>query len=199
MFHVTLRAAICAALTLGSTAAAADSLRFDLGARPRNRATVRPFRIGLGGQFGTVPGPDGDADYEPIVPGELHLGYTLGSHVAVGLGGLAFAGAATVGATRWAVSGGPFVEGFTFLGDRVQPYAQIGVPVQVRFSGDEDAALGVLPYAAFGVRWWLTDFFTLGASTRVSVVASEHFLVQDRVLPQLAVPWTAGLDVDFHF
>ena len=199
MFRNSLRAAACAALALGSSAAGAESLRYDLGEHGQSRASARPFRIGITGQIGTVPGPGDDGGHHVVVPSELHVGYTLGRNLTIGIGALSFAGADTVGDHRWSLGGGPFVEGFTFLGERFQPFAQVGVPLQVRWSSDDDSAVGVAPYASVGARYWLTDFFTLGASTRVSLVASNHWLVEDRVLPQLAVPWTAGIDADFHF
>ncbi len=186
-----------AALALASSAASAETLTMHLGDGFQNRATSRPVHIGRSGSFGTVPEPAGE--YGVLIPGELQLGYTVGRNVTVGLSGLSLATADTVGGTRWAMSGGPYVEAFTFWGDRFQPYAQIGLPLQVRFEGNEDTELGLAPYASAGARMWLADFFTLGAETRVQIVATDHFLLQERVLPELAVPWTAGLTANFHF
>ncbi|WP_373048317.1 hypothetical protein [Vulgatibacter sp.] len=194
---ILFSAAALAATCLAAPDAGAESLRLHLGEADGNRATARAFRIGLDGYVGTVP--DAAGGHELIAPGSLHLAFTLSDHLAIGLGSIGVANADNVEGERWAIGAGPFVEGFTFLGERLQPFAQVGVPMQWRFAGEADDAFGIAPYASAGARYWLTDWFTLGAESRLHVVASEGYLLQRRILPQGALAWTAGLNLDFHF
>lgn len=193
----TLTLAFLAAAVLGiASRAGAESLVVYLGDENGNRATDNPFQIGLGLQMGSTP--DAEDGEEFLGLGDLTLGYTLSEHFTIGASNIAFAQATTANSERYAISAGPYGELFTFFSEGVQPYAQLGVPLQLRFGGDLDEKVGVAPYAAAGMRFWATTFLTLGVETRVALVATDAWLAQGRVLPQLAVPWTAGANLGFH-
>lgn len=184
--------AICGA----ARGAGAETLGITLGESGQNHATLRPLTLGFGAFVGSAPrGEDG---HDLLVPTELRVGYTVSRHVAFGIDQLSFACADVASGNRWAITAAPFVEAFTFLGERVQPYAQLGLATQWRFGADLDHRFGLAPTLAAGARYWFAGWFALGAEARSQLVVSDAFLLQERVLPNGAIPTTFGLTADFR-
>jgi hypothetical protein len=96
-----------------------------------------------------------------------------------------------------AISAGPFVEAFWFPRRWLQPFGQLGLPLEVRWQG-ATAGFAVAAYAGTGVRFWVSDRWSLGAAVRLMVVASNGFVVWNEDLPPGSVSFAAGLEVAAH-
>lgn len=161
----------------------------------RAEGTMRPpfLRLGLSGELGSVPR---GAGYEVDLLYGLELSWTAPELVAIGLRDVGVRGLPE-GREGITVDFAPFVElsgSFEFL----TLYGQIGAHTQVVVDFGINEHFGVAPLAAVGVRFRLIPEMSIGLETVVRVVASERFTTALHSLPQLSVPWMAGLALLFH-
>ncbi len=161
-----------------------------------DRARARPFSLGFSGQLSM--GPDGN--YPVVGSFGLFAAVTVARHLTVGITDLGFSGfdQGVGGDTRFALSGGPFVEGYLFPRPWLQPFAQVGLPLQARFGGGISTTYGVQPFLAAGLRFWLGSRFTIGINSRLGVVTGDGYFSQQVVLPSDAVVWSGGLELGGH-
>jgi hypothetical protein len=150
-----------------------------------NRALAHRLTLGVEG-FGT-------ANQRGYGYGGFTLAYTASAHIAAGVNNLTWAGVNGLNS----VSAGPFVEAFWFPRRWLQPFGQVGVPLQVRWRGAA-AGFGASVYAGTGVRFWIGQRMSLGAAVRLMVVASNAYLVWAEDLSKGTVSFAGGLEVAGH-
>ena len=164
---------------------------------PANLALARPFQLGLGilgGAASTASGVQGYWYLGMDILGTIAPGVRLGvTRLSVGLG------FSNVESFIFSLQGTPTLELFAFVDPRVQVYGQVGVALQGRAqTAVREGLFQVAGFLGGGVRFWLTDWFTLGAQIGLHVVATDAFLMGDVALPQGSVAGSAGLTVGFH-
>lgn len=118
--------------------------------------------------------------------------YALAPWLTVGLNHVGVGVARVLRGDRIAITGGLYVELHYFFGDRLDPFAQVGVPLQLRLGSDIETRFGAAPYVGGGLRYWVTDIAALGALTRLHYAFTEYLLL-NRVVPREAVIWMFGI------
>lgn len=142
-----------------------------------------------------APGESADALYlfSLAVSRELRPGLRLGAnHISLGTSTL-------LEGTRAAVLAGPYVEGYLQPSGPWEPFAGAGLPLQLRWGGGLDAGVGVAAYFGAGFRYRVAPEFLVGLEARLTRVLTEAFLFTPRMLPQGALPFSAGAALGFTF
>jgi hypothetical protein len=152
-----------------------------------DRALAHRLALGLEGYASSLNG-------HAYGLGGLSLAYTVAAHVALGMNHLAWARSSG----REAVTAGPFVEASWFPRAWLQPFAQAGVPVQVRWGNGLPAAVGVAPFAGAGLRFWIGGRVSVGVGARVLAVATDGYLAWAGELRKGAVSFAGGLECGGH-
>ncbi|MGE0791514.1 MAG: hypothetical protein AB7S26_37915 [Sandaracinaceae bacterium] len=164
---------------------------------PPNFAVARPLRVGLEGIVGIADGASGVqpfGDYGLSLFGTVHEGVALGlTRVNVGVG------YSSLESFIFAFSASPAIELSAFIDPRVQVWVQAGVSLQARTINGGLSPIQVAPFLAAGVRFWVTEWFTLGAQLAVHLTATDAFRMGGTDLRQLATVGTFGLSAEFHF
>jgi hypothetical protein len=160
-------------------------------------AVRRPLHLGLAIGGGAAPVDD---RAEGFFDFGLGLSYQVDPHVAIGVTQFSIGlGFSSVESFLFALHMTPFVELSGFLDRHVQAYARVGLLVE----GRSETALSegwfqTAPYAGGGVRFWITDWFSLGIEIGVHLVVTNELLLGSVRLPQWSVPGTASVTMDFH-
>jgi hypothetical protein len=157
--------------------------------RAANRALAHPWSIGTLTYLSS-------RSAEPVyTPGSgLYVSRTVSRYFALGLTDMLVL--PNEGHTVF--SAGPYVEGFWFAKDWLQVFAQLGVPLQARWGGTQQAALGAQPFFGSGLRLWIGSHTSVAAAARVAVVATSVYDAPPTGIVQGTVSVSGGLELGFH-
>jgi hypothetical protein len=154
-----------------------------------NRALAHPNAIGTDGFISSRRG-------RVYGTGGFYYARALTRHLAVGINNVA---GGSDNNDRVALTAGTFLELFAFPRPWLSLYGQGGALFQARFGDGNSTAGGAAPFVAGGLRFWLGEHFSIAASGRVMVVASDSYDTWPETLSQGAVSIAAGLDAGAHF
>lgn len=161
-------------------------------------AVQNPFRLSVGLLAGAASTPPGVTGYWYLgadLMGTVHPNLSLGiTRLSIGLG------FSSVESFVFSLQGTPTLELFAFVDPHVQVYGQLGVALQGRArTALREGHFQVAPFVGGGVRFWATDWLSIGPEIGLHVVATDAFLMGDLALPQGSVAGSGALNVGFHF
>ena len=167
---------------------------------PPETFAPRPFSLGLSGLVGTRDDRGGIA---PTWTAGLDVGLRVTPRedrwlfVDVALRRITAGGADSLGGERYAVGASPAVSVGGRVQERVEVYLEVGAGLQTRF-GSQGTTMGVAPFGGGGVRFYVTDFFSIAIEGALHVPATRGFLLGTEVFPQAAAIFQGGLALAFH-
>lgn len=151
------------------------------------------LRLGLAAHLTSVPaggGTEADVFYG------VEIAWTAPELLAVGVRDIAAGG--LPGRDGAHIDASPFAE-LAWTLDFFSLYGQVGAHLQVIIEqADGDAHMGVAAFADVGARFRLDPVFSLGIETMLRLVATEELSTSAHQLPQLSLPWSAGITAQFH-
>ncbi|WP_236516570.1 hypothetical protein [Sandaracinus amylolyticus] len=155
------------------------------------------FSIGLSGLVGLRDAPH--HEISPTWTSGIDVGFRVLPWLSVGARRIGYGHATTLVGDRHAIGASPALELTMPLWERVQPYAQVGAGVQVRFGGAQGRTTGIAPFIGGGVRFFVAEIFSIAVESAMHVpVTEDGFLFGHEVLPQGSVVLQGGLAFAFH-
>ena len=161
-------------------------------------AEQHPFELGvglLGGAASTPSGVQGYGYFGIELMGTIHPNLRIGvTRLSLGLG---FSSSESF---LFSLQGTPTLELFAFVDRHVEVFAQLGVALQGRAqTAFREGFFQVAPFLGAGVRFWLTDWLTIGVEIGLHVIATDSFVMGSVALPQGSIAGSGGLSVGFHY
>jgi hypothetical protein len=101
-------------------------------------------------------------------------------------------------AGRTVFSLGPFIEASWHLGRSLQPFGQIGVPMQGLVGGNRDAGFGAQPFLGAGIRLEIGGHTSIAFAARLATVVTDAYAAPPTELVRGTTSVTTGLELAFH-
>jgi hypothetical protein len=158
---------------------------------------ARRFAIGLSGLVGTRD--DAGGELAPTWTAGLDVGYAIMPWAAVAIRRIGYGQARSLGGDRHAISVSPAFELSTRVLEWLEPYAQIGAALQVRFGGQQGRDLGIAPFLDGGLRIHALEWLSFSIEGALHVPVTSSFLLGHEIVPQGAFALQGGLGALAHF
>ena len=149
----------------------------------------------LDAQLSSVPATGGGLDALYLF--SLAVSCSVVPGVRAGVNHVSLGAAPLLEGSRGALFAGPYAEASVAARGLWDPFVAAGLPLQVRWGGGPDAALGLAAYAGAGFRYHVSPEFNAGLEARVTRALSDAWLFTPVVLPGGATTVSAGATLGF--